>query len=119
MKKKYFIGILFLMFLHSFSQLKAVAYNPIQPTVPAFKANNLTICVGGTVQFTDTSSRGGMPNHWEWTFAGGTPESSTSKNPLVQYNTAGTYSVSLTTSNARKSPKTISKNGYIIVSKCR
>ncbi|MEO6037237.1 MAG: PKD domain-containing protein, partial [Saprospiraceae bacterium] len=37
---------------------------------------------------------------FNWQFPGGTPGSSTAQNPTVVYNTAGTYSVTLTVSNS-------------------
>ncbi|MGD9549190.1 MAG: S8 family serine peptidase [Candidatus Krumholzibacteriia bacterium] len=62
------------------------------------------------VQFTDLSS--GDPTGWIWTFGdGGT---STARNPSHTYNLAGTYSVSLTASNAQGSD-TVTKTGYITV----
>ncbi len=66
--------------------------------VANFSANKTVICVGQTVNFTDASS--GAPTTWAWTFAGGTPASSTVQNPTVTYNTAGTYTVTLTATNA-------------------
>ena len=49
-----------------------------------------------TVQFTDTST--GSRTNWLWNFGdGGT---STAQNPSHQYNSAGTYGVSLTVSNS-------------------
>jgi PKD repeat protein len=51
------------------------------------------------VNFTD-GSWNGVPDTWLWDFPGGTPSTSTSQNQSVVYNTAGTYDVSLTVSNA-------------------
>ncbi|MBM3430441.1 MAG: PKD domain-containing protein, partial [Bacteroidetes bacterium] len=84
------------------------------PTVPvaSFTANNQTICVGQSVQFTSTST--GQPTSYSWTFQGGTPATSTTQNPSVTYNTAGTYNVSLTVSNAN-GQNTSSQTGYISV----
>jgi len=84
------------------------------PTAPvaSFTANNQTICVGQSVQFTSTSS--GQPTSYSWTFQGGTPATSTTQNPSVTYNTAGTYDVSLTVSNAN-GQNTSSQTGYITV----
>jgi PKD repeat protein len=85
-------------------------------TVPAPDANfsvaNTTVCVGQTVSFTDISTN--TPTSWSWTFAGGTPTSSTVQNPTVNYSAAGTYAVSLVASNASGSD-TETKNGYITV----
>jgi Zn-dependent metalloprotease/PKD repeat protein len=50
------------------------------------------------VQYLDISIND--PVSWTWSFPGGTPSTSNEKNPLVIYNTPGTYSVTLTTSNS-------------------
>jgi PKD repeat protein len=57
--------------------------------------------VGDFVNFTDLSS--GAPVSWAWTFEGGTPASSTEQNPVVQYNTAGTFDVTLVATNSHGS----------------
>lgn len=80
--------------------------------VASFTADNVTICVGQSVQFTSTSS--GQPTSYSWTFQGGTPATSTTQNPNVTFNTSGTYNVSLTVSNA-SGQNTSSQTGYITV----
>ncbi len=60
------------------------AYSPASPTA------------GQAVQFTDTSA--GTPTTWLWNFDDET--TSTAQNPNHAFATAGTYSVSLTVSNA-------------------
>lgn len=87
------------------------ASGPIGPTAN-FTADNTTVVMGSTVNFTDTSS--GDPTSWSWTFSGGTPASSTSQNPSVTYNTDGVYDVSLTATNANGND-TETKTGYITV----
>jgi PKD repeat protein len=77
-----------------------------------FSANPTTVCPGGQVQFTDLSA--GNPTQWQWTFTGGTPSSSTQQNPLVTYNTPGSYSVTLLVSNGSSSDQII-KSNYIQV----
>jgi len=60
-----------------------------------FSASLSTICTGNEIDFSDQSS--GNPTSWAWTFDGGNPSSSTEQNPTnILYETAGTYSVSLT-----------------------
>ena len=49
---------------------------------------------GESVHFLDAST--GNVTSWNWTFEGGEPATSTEQNPVVTYNMAGTYSVSLT-----------------------
>ena len=64
-----------------------------------------------TVSFTDLST--GEPTSWSWTFGdGGT---STAQNPSHTYNSAGTYTVSLSVSNAYGSDVN-TKTNYITVS---
>lgn len=64
-----------------------------------------------TVNFTDQST--GNPTSWSWNFGdGGT---STAQNPSHQYTAAGTYTVTLTATNACGSDQEI-KTGYITVS---
>ncbi|HLP61995.1 MAG TPA: agmatine deiminase family protein [Candidatus Deferrimicrobium sp.] len=84
------------------------------PQIPVanFSANITTVTVGGSVQFTDLSTN--TPTSWSWTFTGGTPATSTIQNPSVTYNTAGTYTVSLTATNSAGSD-TETKTGYITV----
>lgn len=80
--------------------------------VADFSASATTVCKGSTVNFTDLSTN--TPTSWSWSFAGGTPSSSTSQNPSITYNAAGTYSVTLTATNAFGSdPET--KTNYITV----
>ena len=67
---------------------------------------------GQTVTFTDQSTN--SPTSWSWSFPGGTPSTSTEKNPIVTYPTIGTYDVSLTVSNTAGSD-TITKSNYINV----
>ena len=67
--------------------------------IPLYTAGQPTIgCPGLQVQYTDTSAL--APTAWSWTFPGGTPGTSTARNPLVTYNTAGHFGVTLSVSNA-------------------
>ncbi|MEW6470259.1 MAG: PKD domain-containing protein [Bacteroidota bacterium] len=82
------------------------------PPVADFSGTPTNLCAGGTVSFSDLSTN--TPTSWAWTFAGGTPSSSTSQNPSVTYNTPGTYAVTLVATNGSGSDtKTV--NGYITV----
>lgn len=73
--------------------------------VPAFSASDSTVCIGQAVNFTDLSTGG--PTSWAWTFPSGSPASSTLQNVTgVVWNTAGTYTVSLTASNSNGSNST-------------
>jgi agmatine deiminase len=85
---------------------------PLQPPVANFIASYTTIPVGGSVAFTDRSTN--TPTSWNWTFEGGTPSTSTTQNPTVTYNTAGTFDVTLTAANAAGSDVE-TKTDYITV----
>jgi uncharacterized protein len=78
-----------------------------------FVANQLTVNEGAQVTFTDLSTFN--PTSWSWTFEGGNPATSTEENPVVTYATAGTYNVTLTTTNAVGSSEAETKTDYITV----
>ncbi len=78
------------------------------PFAPVF------VCEGGSVNFSDLSSNGAS-SAWSWSFPGGTPNNSNVATPSIQYNTAGTYNVTLTASNASGSDN-ISRTNHVIVS---
>jgi len=82
---------------------------PIMPEVD-FEASSAQSCEGFEVQFTDLTD--GNPTNWLWTFPGGTPSSSTEKNPTVTYETAGTYDVTLVAENIMGSGELL-KPGYM------
>lgn len=82
------------------------------PPTSAFTVNKRIVCPGSLLQFTDYST--GSPTSWSWTFVGGNPSSSTSQNPAVVYNTAGTYEVILTSTNANGTSTTTQTN-YITI----
>ena len=86
---------------------------PIQlPPVADFEGTPTTVTVGESVDFTDLSLNN--PTSWDWTFTGGTPETSTEQNPTVTYLTEGTYAVSLVATNA-EGADTETKLDYITV----
>jgi len=76
-----------------------------------FEANDTTICPGGTVNFTNLSINA---ETYDWIFEGGTPATSTQEDPVITYNTPGTYDVQLTI-NAGSSSNTELKSDYITV----
>ncbi|MCK4569084.1 MAG: PKD domain-containing protein [Bacteroidales bacterium] len=84
-----------------------------QPPIAAFTADNTTIAIGGTVNFTDQSQN--TPTSWAWSFPGGTPSNSADQNPSVAYNGVGVYDVTLEVSNAQGSDILV-ETGYITVS---
>ncbi len=68
------------------------------PPVADFEVDNQTDCAPSTMSFTDLSAN--TPTAWLWSFEGGTPATSTERNPVVTYATPGSYSVILESSNA-------------------
>lgn len=71
-----------------------------------FTSDRVNITEGETISFSDLSTN--TPISWSWNFPGGTPLTSTSKNPTVAYNTEGVYDVTLTATNeAGSNTKTI------------
>ncbi len=85
-------------------------------TPPLCKANFMSdkkvVCVGDVIEFVDDSYHN--VSSWSWTFAGGTPATSTSQNPTITYSTPGTYAVTLTAGDGT-STVSETKNGYITV----
>lgn len=77
-----------------------------------FTANVTAGCAPLSVEFTNQSSSNATS--YAWSFPGGMPSSSTAQNPTVVYNIAGTYSVTLTVSNAA-GQATASQTNYITV----
>ena len=76
-----------------------------------FSATPTSVLQGNTVIFSDKS---GSVNSRTWSFPGGIPSTSTDPNPVVTYNTVGTYNVSLAV-NTCSGEVTETKTGYITV----
>jgi PKD repeat protein len=85
---------------------------PPDPPVADFTSDTQVVGAGGSVHFTDLTTNN--PTSWSWTFAGGTPSTSTAQNPTVTYNTQGTFDVSLTSANSAGSDSE-TKIDYITV----
>ncbi len=83
-----------------FDDVLVTGANATQAPVAQFgsSATSVALCPGSTVQFTDASLF--APTSYAWSFPGGTPATSTLPNPVVTYNTAGTYDATLTVTNA-------------------
>lgn len=84
----------------------------IPPLEADFTATPTTVCTGDNVNFEDLST--GAIDAWAWVFEGGTPATSTLENPVVTYNTPGTYDVQLTVT-AGAFDATEIKSDYITV----
>ena len=78
------------------SQIAKIGF--VQVPVTDFTSDEILIPVGDTINFTDLTS--GLPSSWQWTFEGGNPGTSTEQNPgNIIYDTEGTFSVKLVSSN--------------------
>ena len=90
--------------------------NHIAP-VADFYASELTARIGQTVEFFDASVN--VPTSWKWSFSSDTiaylnGTDSLSKNPVVKFLSAGSYTVTLFVQNAY-GDSTITKTNYITV----
>lgn len=86
-----------------FTGLLDANYNPTTVTpcgpIADFSSNKAMTCAGQAVTFNSTSYNS-TPTSYLWVFEGGSPATSTLATQSVTYSTPGTYSVSLTVSNA-------------------
>jgi photosystem II stability/assembly factor-like uncharacterized protein len=87
-------------------------YVVVASPIANFNASQTTVLEGAVINFTDASTN--TPTSWNWTFAGGSPSSSTAQNPSVTYNTAGVYTVKLKVTNSAGNDSII-KTNYITV----
>ncbi|MFO7614031.1 MAG: T9SS type A sorting domain-containing protein [Bacteroidales bacterium] len=76
-------------------QAEKVMLTDLQPyqATAYFSSNSTTPCVNSSVEFIDQSL--GQVTSWNWAFEGGDPPNSTLQNPVIQYNTVGSYDVEL------------------------
>jgi len=88
-------------------------YLGAQAPVVVFVADQVEVEEGETVTFTDLSTNN--PTEWSWTFEGGEPATSTDANPVVTYAEAGTYNVTLVSTNVAGDSEAEVKQEYIIV----
>jgi len=72
----------------------------------------INIKEGESVHFMDNST--GNITSWNWTFEGGNPSSSTEQNPVVTYDKAGSYTVSLTVGDGTAT-STVTREAYVNV----
>ncbi|MBO6792260.1 MAG: T9SS type A sorting domain-containing protein [Balneolaceae bacterium] len=85
---------------------------PTGPPVADFSALSTQTFLGSSVLFSNQSS--GRITNFEWTFEGGTPESSSEAEPSVRYSEIGSYDVQLIASNENQSD-TLLIEDYITV----
>ena len=75
-----------------------IEHSPVKATLTV--NSNTIYCTRDTVYYLDHSAVTDSNTTWLWSFPGGTPSSSTLRNPKVVYGAPGTYSASLTVSDA-------------------
>jgi len=83
-----------------------------------FYASETTPAINTSINFYDASAN--LPTSWTWSFSPSTvtfkeSTTSTSQNPIVEFDAAGTYNVTLTATNANGND-TKTRTGYITVS---
>ena len=86
-----------------------------QELLAYFIADVTEICEGDQVEFTDYSQ--GTVVSWNWEFPDGDPATSSDQNPVVTYNTAGSYDVTLIISDGTNS-NAYTRTAYINVDEC-
>lgn len=72
----------------------------------------INIKEGESVHFMDNST--GNITSWNWTFEGGNPSSSSEQNPVVTYDKAGSYTVSLTVGDGTTT-SAVTREAYVNV----
>lgn len=83
--------------------------------IAEFSADLFSLEAGNQVHFTSQSLPEAQIQSYMWEFEGGTPATSTEKDPVVTYAAAGTYDVKLTLKNANGTEVTKLKEDYIQV----
>lgn len=99
----------------AYNRLPYIDDIPIYPDVTitvGFSAFPTEVIPGNTVSFADTSY--GFNLHYLWSFPGGSPETSTRKEPVVTYENRGIFDVQLIVTNGFTTD-TLLKEGYITV----
>ncbi|MEY3052107.1 MAG: hypothetical protein RLY31_1892, partial [Bacteroidota bacterium] len=84
----------------------------VTPPVSGFSVNTSQGCAPLSVQFNNTSSENSTAFVWE--FPGGDPASSTQEHPVVTYAIPGSYTVTLTATNAAGS-NSITQTDLVVV----
>ncbi len=88
--------------------------NVCSPVADFLPNDKVFVCIGGSISFQDFSTVG-HPTSWNWSFPGGTPSTSTDSFPIIQYNTAGIYAVTLTVANGSGS-NSLTRSAHVKVS---
>ncbi len=95
------------------SKRNFITVNEGEAPTANFEADHTDIIAGEMVNFSDASQA--YPTSWNWTFEGGTPATSTEKDPQgIVYTAPGVYNVSLEVSNPY-GDDAIQKDAFITV----
>ncbi len=88
---------------------------PICAPIAEFSASQRLACLNGNVTFQDESFNADFDSTWtyEWSFPGGSPATSTDRNPVVSYNEAGLHDVTMIATNSAGSSQPLTKSNYI------
>lgn len=98
--------------INAYASMTCAASYTGTPPIANFYTLTRNTCPNTLIPFVDSSGYG--PTSWAWSFQGGTPATSTSSNPSVQWSTPGVYNVSLTVSNANGNNTKV-KTAYVTV----
>ena len=95
--------------------LTSAGCTPVATPISDFtaKCGSTSGCTGSIIQFYDLSVYD--PTSWSWSFPGGTPSTSTAQNPIITYSTAGTYIVSLQSTNLSGTGTTKTVSGFVTI----
>ncbi|MBR6284445.1 MAG: PKD domain-containing protein [Muribaculaceae bacterium] len=77
------------------------------------EVNGIEVMTGEVVNFVDMSA--GEVASWQWSFPGGTPESSTEAAPAVYYTRDGAYDVTLTVTDSEGHSSTMTREAFVTV----
>lgn len=82
---------------------QADLYEASTPVAQPMANKLISYCPSDSIQFEDYSILDHTGATWLWQFEGGSPATSTLRNPIVNYSAAGTYDVTLSVANANGS----------------
>ncbi len=80
-----------------YTSTKTFTTHTCSEPVAGFSMSKTEVCSNNSVTFTNSSE---YATSYSWSFPGGTPSTSTDKNPVVTYGTAGAYDVELVAVNS-------------------
>ncbi len=109
--KKRFIGLCAVLITACTSD-NGPGENQTPDPVANFAASATTVDAGSSITFTNGSLNA---TTYLWLFPGGDPNTSTDKDPVVTYNTPGSFTVTLTAANDEGKDNTITVSQYITV----